>query len=226
MAERLQNNAFKSQRGKKKGFIKCTMSDTSGCEAMSREIDLDAFQWKPEEAAETSLGESTALEESPVEPSKDCAICHDSLPISTNFYRQKTTKDGYRAICKKCFGERYFRKRACSEIEADEEVVVAEELRPDSLYTMENPRISGEVKVGRSHNPEERAKQLSAGNNFRLDVKRVYVGKGYLEKTIHQRLKARKVEEVAGTEWFKVSTDQADTIIKAAILEDDLSRTA
>lgn len=102
--------------------------------------------------------------------------------------------------------------------------VVTEEHLPDSLYIMENPRIPGEVKIGRSQNPEERAKQLSAGNNFRLVVRRSYGEKGFLEKTLHHKLKCRRVEEGAGIEWFKVSVDQADILIRAAILEDEISK--
>ena len=101
---------------------------------------------------------------------------------------------------------------------------MTEEYIPDSLYIMENPRIPGEVKIGRSQNPEERAKQLSAGNNFRLVVRRSYGEKGFLERTLHQKLKRRRVDEVAGIEWFKVSVDQADILIRAAILEDELTK--
>ncbi len=89
---------------------------------------------------------------------------------------------------------------------------------------MENPRIAGEVKIGRSTNPEERAKSLSAGNNFCLAVRQTYEEKGFLEKTLHHRLKRRRVEEGAGVEWFRVSVEQADLLIRAAILEDELSK--
>jgi hypothetical protein len=114
------------------------------------------------------------------------------------------------------------RRESVSSEEGD--FLVTEEYFPDSLYIMENPRIPGEVKIGRSQNPEERAKQLSAGNNFRLVVRRSYGEKGFLEKTLHQKLKRRRVEEGAGIEWFKVSVDQADILIRAAILEDELSK--
>jgi hypothetical protein len=109
---------------------------------------------------------------------------------------------------------------------SDESVEFAaiEEYFPDSLYIMENPRIPGEVKIGRSQNPEERAKHLSAGNNFRLNVKHTYEEKGFLEKTLHHRLKRRRVEEGAGVEWFRVSVEQADLLIRAAILEAELSK--
>jgi hypothetical protein len=55
-------------------------------------------------------------------------------------------------------------------------------------------------------------------------VRRSYGEKGFLEKTLHQRLKRRRVEEGAGVEWFKVSVDQADTLVRAAIIEDELSK--
>ena len=89
---------------------------------------------------------------------------------------------------------------------------------------MENPRLPGEIKIGRPNNPEERAKQLSAGQNFRIVVKRSYGEKGFLEKTLHHKLKHRRVEQGAGVEWFKVSVDQADILVKAAIVEDDLAK--
>jgi hypothetical protein len=116
-----------------------------------------------------------------------------------------------------------------SNLEADQaevsgEFAVAEEMIPDALYIIENPRIPGEIKIGRSHNPEERARQLSSGQNFRLVLKRSYGEKGFLEKTLHHKLKHRRVEQGAGVEWFKVSVDQADILIKAAIVEDDLSK--
>ena len=95
---------------------------------------------------------------------------------------------------------------------------------PDSLYVLVNPRIPGEIKIGRSRTPFERAKQLSNGQNFRLVVKHLYKDKGFLEKTIHNKLKRRQVQEGAGTEWFKVSAKEADTLIKATIFEDSLSK--
>ena len=101
---------------------------------------------------------------------------------------------------------------------------MVEELTPDSLYIMENPRIPGEVKIGRSKNPEERARQLSNGHPFWLVVRRSYGCKGFLEKTLHQRLKSRRVGGGPGTEWFKVSVEQASVLIESAILEDELAK--
>lgn len=108
--------------------------------------------------------------------------------------------------------------------EVSREFAVAEELIPDSLYIMENPRLPGEIKIGRSHHPEERAKQLSSGQNFRIVVKHSYGEKGFLEKTLHHKLKSRRVEQGAGVEWFKVSVEHADILVKAAIIEVDLAK--
>ena len=88
---------------------------------------------------------------------------------------------------------------------------------------MENPRIPLEIKIGRSQSPEDRAKQLSAGHNFRLIVKYSYGGKGFLEKTPHQKLKHLRVDIGAGIEWFKLTAEQADLLIRATILEHELS---
>ena len=101
---------------------------------------------------------------------------------------------------------------------------MTQELIPDALYIMENPRIPGEIKIGRSRDPEERAKQLCAGNNYRMIVKRTYGEKGYLEKTIHQKQKRRRVEEGSSIEWFRISVEQAEALIVAAIIEDDISK--
>jgi hypothetical protein len=109
---------------------------------------------------------------------------------------------------------------ACS----SDEFTVTQELVPDALYIMENPRIPGEIKIGRSRDPEERAKQIGAGNNFRIVVKRTYGEKGFLEKTIRRKLKRRRVDEGSSVEWFRISVQQAEALIVAAIIEDDISK--
>ena len=156
--------------------------------------------------------------------SKVCGKCGGMFPFEA-FYVCAHNKDGRQTQCKKCFEQTYKggKKRRHEDIDLSEDADVQPDSL-DSLYIMENPRIPGEVKIGRSQNPEERAKQLSAGNNFRLVVRRSYGEKGFLEKTLHQKLKRRRVEEGAGIEWFKVSVDQADILIRAAILEDELSK--
>ena len=57
-------------------------------------------------------------------------------------------------------------------------------------------------------------------------LKQSYKEKGFLEKAIHQKLKGRQVEQGSGVEWFRISAEQADVLIKATILEDDLAKEA
>jgi len=153
---------------------------------------------------------------------KRCSKCH--LEFSPDeFYNCKQAKDGLSCWCKACF--RSHKKRPRDDTDPCDEpcdVVPEPNDESDSLYIMENPRIHGEIKIGRSQSPEDRAKQLSAGHNFRLVVKYSYGGKGFLEKALHNKLKQLRVEAVAGIEWFKLSAEQADLIIRATILEHEL----
>ena len=167
---------------------------------------------------------------------KTCSCCRIALPVD-HFNKSKDSKDGLQYYCRSCNTQAYLRhigrKRPLgldndvppeTPEDVSDNLMMVEELTPDSLYIIENPRLPGEIKIGRSHNPEARARQLSAGQNFRLVVKRSYGEKGFLEKTLHHKLKRRRVDQGAGVEWFKVSVDQADILIKAAIVEDDLAK--
>ncbi len=164
-------------------------------------------------------------------PLKVCSSCHETLPLD-NFSSCTAAKDGKQAWCKPCARVKWkcWKNSQTQQSEvpytacSSDEFAVTEELTPDALYIMENPRIAGEIKVGRSRDPEERAKQLCAGQNYRMIVRRTWGEKGFLEKTIHHKLKRRRVEEGAGVEWFRVSVEQAETIIAATIIEDDISK--
>lgn len=164
---------------------------------------------------------SESSETPPEASSKVCVDCQEILAVDA-FWVCNNTRDGRHNVCKKCWKDRYPKEKKASLEDASNET--DQPVSPDALYIMENPRIAGEVKIGRSQNPEERAKSLSAGNNFRLAVKHTYEEKGFLEKTLHHRLKRRRVEEGAGVEWFRVSVEQADLLIRAAILEAELSK--
>ena len=94
--------------------------------------------------------------------------------------------------------------------------------KQDDLYVMQNSRIPDEKKVGRSQDVSIRAKQLGQSQNFRMQILKVYSGQGYLESTIHKRLKARKVTEGDGQEWFQVDLQTLDMIIGGAIAESQL----
>ena len=177
---------------------------------------LDSFRWTPPEQSVTS---------------KVCSSCHETVPMH-NFSSCSAAKDGKQAYCKTCARSWWTRPKSAhaqhseltSAASTSEEFLVTQELVPDALYIMENPRILGEIKIGRSRDPEERAKQLCAGNNYRMVVKRTYGEKGFLEKTTHKKLKRRRVEEGASVEWFRISVEQAEALIIAAIIEDDVSK--
>jgi hypothetical protein len=184
---------------------------------------LETLHWDPtmDDAGSTEICPSSEPSETPSEASsKVCAECQENLPVDA-FWVCRLRLDGRHNVCKKCWKDRYPKEKKAIEDASNE---TEQPVSPDALYIMENPRIPGEVKIGRSTNPEERAKSLSAGNNFRLAVKQTYEEKGFLEKTLHHKLKRRRVEEGAGVEWFRVSVEQADLLIRAAILEDELSK--
>ena len=190
---------------------------------------LETLHWDPtmDDTGSTEICPSSEPSETPSEASsKECPECHENLAVDA-FYVCASNKDGRQNLCKKCFHQTYKGgKKTETEPQTSKggKKIETEQVSPDALYIMENPRIPGEVKIGRSQNPEERAKALSAGNNFRLVVKQTYEEKGFLEKTLHNRLKRRRVEEGAGIEWFRISVEQADLLIRAAILEEELSK--
>ena len=177
---------------------------------------LDSFRWAPPEQSVTS---------------KVCVRCNEVVPLE-DFYDNQHGKNGKHSWCKACVRTQSARARCAHKLRSEaasvacssNEFTVTQELLPDALYIMDNPRIPGEIKIGRSHNPEVRAKQLCAGNNYRMVVKRTYGEKGFLEKTIHKKLKRRRVEECSSVEWFRISVEQADALIVAAIIEDDISK--
>jgi len=184
---------------------------------------LESLRWSPKMDRTSSMVPDSQPEALGVLTIKLCVGCQEMLPVEF-FYVCSTIKDGRQNRCKKCFNLAYRQGKKSSPEDDVGSDKSDQHALPDALYIIENPRIPGEVKIGRSQNPEERAKQLSAGNNFRLAVKHSYEEKGFLEKTLHQRLKRRRVEECAGVEWFRVSVEQADFLVRAAILEDELSR--
>ena len=170
---------------------------------------LDSLRWEPRDP--------------PV--LKVCTSCRETLSMD-DFHNNACRKDGKQSWCKPCMLRNHkLRAEAASAAgSVSEDFTVTQELVPDALYVMENPCLPGEIKIGRSREPEERAKQLCAGQNFRMVVRRTWGEKGFLEKTIHHKLKRRRVEEGAGVEWFRLSVEQAEAIITAAIIEDDISK--
>ena len=153
---------------------------------------------------------------------KTCTKCKESQLLD-NFHKDSTRKDGFSNWCKTCM-KSYYAKR--QRVEPDDAHPMKEQelqVETDSLYIMSNSLLPDMVKIGRSCNPEERARQLGTSHPFRLTVEHSYGGKGFLEKTLHDRLKHRRVEGGLGREWFNLSAEQADTLIRASIVDHELA---
>ena len=165
-----------------------------------------------------------------------CRKCFTQL-TEDNLYPNQ----GY--ICRDCFGsmkkvgrprgavDKKKRKLRSPKHEADPHTEsegsyeVTEVLLPgrkDDLYIMQNSRIPDEMKVGRSHDPAQRARDLGRSHNFRMQILKTYPSQGFLESTVHKRLHARKVTEGEGQEWFQVDVATIDMIVQGAIAESQL----
>ena len=93
------------------------------------------------------------------------------------------------------------------------EGAVPKRKREDSLYVIQNTRIPGELKIGRSVNVTQRCNNLHRCQNFSVRVHAEFPGYGHLERQIHEALKAVQVQDVPGTEWFLCSPAVAIGII-------------
>ena len=146
-----------------------------------------------------------------------CKRCDAEL-LPGSFY------ESYKSLCKKCvMSDVQTNKRRKRDVPEDEDVElgVSEILEPDDLYIMQNSRLP-EYKVGRSYNPEARAKDLSKSQNFRMHILHVFKGKGHLESIAHQRLKTRRLTECCGTEWYSLDLQTIEKIIEGILAESSL----
>lgn len=136
--------------------------------------------------------------------------------------RDMSPGDFYKRItkCKKCHNKQckdIRRKRKHTSEASDDwsEAQTSEGGERDDLYIAWNPRIPGELKIGRSRNPLARIAGMSASQNFRLEVGVTFPGLGHLEYKVHALLAARRVGGCPGREWFEVS----EAFAFAAVLE-------
>ena len=91
----------------------------------------------------------------------------------------------------------------------------------DSLYLTHNPRIPGEVKIGRARNVQTRLNDLSSCQNFSLVLLQAWPGWGYLERDVHQYLASRRLTGHPGREWFRLDlaeVDLVDQLIQGIVL--------
>jgi hypothetical protein len=155
--------------------------------------------------------------------SKVCSKCH-VIKGDSDYHPSRRG-----SVCKECYNRQY------REQQREKRLLIASEAASsasssdgsaswgESLYIVSNPRIGGEVKVGRAACPTGRAQALSQGQNFTLELRHTYPQKGFLETTVHRRLAQWQVSDGPGREWFKLLPEQADVLVRAVILEHDLS---
>ena len=157
-----------------------------------------------------------------------CRVCSTSLTADNTY-------QGKGRICRMCHNQACIERGKRRKLDADADAEEASSDEPtfeitetfipktkDHLYVMQNNRIPNELKVGRSHDPNQRSKELGRSHNFRMDVLRVYHACGNLEATVHKRLKARQVSEGDGQEWFQIDLQTLDLIIQGVIAESQL----
>ncbi len=73
------------------------------------------------------------------------------------------------------------------------------------LYLMVRSDAPGLLKIGRSKDPANRAKQLETSQCFHVTVAAVFEGAGDLEPYVHSKLAACRELGGPGTEWFRTS---------------------
>jgi len=143
-------------------------------------------------------------DDTPTCKTRACTKCSAEL-LPDNFYQS------WKTVCKQCL---------LPEDGPDFEVV--ETFIPqkkDHLYVMQYSRISDDKKVGRSHDPEHRAKE---SQSFKMQILKVHHCQGHLEPTVHKRLKLRQTNEGDGVEWFRIDMQTLDMIIAGVIAESQL----
>jgi len=160
----------------------------------------------------------SSLSGSSSEGSKACSKCAKMLPISC-YHIDPQNKDGHKSNCKECRNEYMrgvYRRRAA----APEDTTDAEDpeppkrlCRPSNLYIMclsTDPEGQQHgLKIGRSCNIEERARDLAASLPFDMVVLATVPGAGHIETALHAHLAARRNTEANAREWFRISLTEA-----------------
>ena len=84
---------------------------------------------------------------------------------------------------------------------------------PDDLYIMQYSIDQTAVKIGRAHNVEGRRKQLESGQNFFVNVLRIFPGCGPHEIDVHKAIAIFRSNRGAGVEWFELTGEQAIEVV-------------
>ena len=161
-------------------------------------------------------------------PMKMCPKCKTHKETS-EFDLRTRQKEFRRPWCRECtlhYHREYskLRRKRQREDEDAENAPLAEaaSTQADTLYVMRNTLIPGMVKIGKSQNPEDRARDLAMSHPFEMVICSTYERWGFIEKIIHYKLRHRNVNGGTGREWYHVTPEQADKLITNVIVEHEI----
>ena len=77
--------------------------------------------------------------------------------------------------------------------------------------------LPGLVKIGRSHDPQQRASDLHSAMPFYIEIYAVFWGKGTEEKNVHNALRLFKLDRCPGKEWFVLQPKDAIYAVAKAL---------
>ena len=85
--------------------------------------------------------------------------------------------------------------------------------RVEHLYVMRYDFDDSKVKIGKSHNPEQRRRCIENSHDFLVETLCVFPTKGGLEKRVHGALKDLRSKKGKCKEWFKVPAQDAVAVV-------------
>ena len=85
--------------------------------------------------------------------------------------------------------------------------------RVQHLYVMRYDFDDSKVKIGKSHNPEQRRRCIEGQHDFLVETLCVFPAKGGLEKQVHKALKDVRSKKGKCKEWFKVPAKDAVAVV-------------
>ena len=85
--------------------------------------------------------------------------------------------------------------------------------RVQHLYVMRYDFDDSKVKIGKSHNPEQRRRCIEGQHDFLVETLCVFPSKGGLETRVHKALKDVRSKKGKCKEWFKVPARDAVAVV-------------
>ena len=162
-------------------------------------------------------------------PKKQCTNCLEEKSLEDGFHIHRQMKDGRSSWCKVCQNAHLKKgqlpkKKGDGSTTSENDVLESNDPEvTDSLYVFTMPLNPNIVKIGRSMNPQKRAKELARSMPYEIMVCYVYPKWGFMEKAVHEKLKDFRVLGGSGVEWFSLEPHQADVVIKYTALEHELN---